>query len=206
MKKLYIAVFSLLLFSCSEYKENSALERCATEMFVKKEYFYGNNILYKDDKNFKAADLQYKRSEDERKRIKEILESNKSDYKKFLRNWREKNPKPEYVSRDDKEKRSKYDVDYKAWQIKRSAFFNSEAMKENKMVGVEFKNKLDKSWEEYAEFRFKRNNIIKSVSKKKLSRMSLKKKRELNGFLDTFLNCENALKRTKKTFMLKYGN
>ena len=55
------------------------------------------------------------------------------------------------------------------------------------------------------EFRFKRNNIIKSVSKKKLSRMSLKK-RELNGFLDTFLNCENALKRTKKTFMLKYGN
>ena len=47
---------------------------------------------------------------------------------------------------------------------------------------------------------------MKEASKKKLAKMPLKKKRELENFIDTFLYCEKELKRTKKTFMLKYGS
>ena len=206
MKKLYIAALSLLLFSCSEYKENSALERCATEIFVKKELYYENDTLYKNDDNYKSATFNYLATENKKKQIDQIISSHKNSYKDLWNNWYKENPQPEYISNSDTERRPKYLVDYKAWEIKRDSFQNSEIIKESLKVRVELESKRDEIVDERYQFLISQRNIAKAASKKKLSRMSLKKKRELNGFLDSFLNCENALKKTKKTFMLKYGN
>ena len=196
----------LLLFSCSEYKENTALENCATEIFVKEEFFYRNDVLYKDNDEYNAMKFQWLARDNERIQINLMIKSNEKNHKELWNNWVKQNPAPEYVSESDKEKRAKYDLEYKTWIIKRLSHENSNVIKESIQNRVKLENKRDKISEEIYKYRGLTNNILEKVSKKKLAGMSLKKKRELEGFIDTFLYCEKELKRTKKTFMLKYGS
>ena len=97
-------------------------------------------------------------------------------------------------------------MESKAWKIKNDSFRNSEVIKQSNKNRVEWENKRKKINEEIYEYRGLTRNAMKEASKKKLAKMPLKKKRELENFIDTFLYCEKELKRTKKTFMLKYGS
>ena len=206
MKKTLTIFLCLLLISCSEYKENSALENCATEIFVKEGLYYNNDVLYKKDEEYNLMKFQLLVRKNEKKQIDLILQSNKKNHQKLWADWRKENPSPEYVSTSDIEKRAKYDLESKAWKIKNDSFRNSEVIKQSNKNRVEWENKRKKINEEIYEYRGLTRNAMKEASKKKLAKMPLKKKRELENFIDTFLYCEKELKRTKKTFMLKYGS
>ena len=56
MRKILTIFLFISLVSCSEYKENSALEKCASEGFV--EYFPYYEELYANDEEYKAVEYQ----------------------------------------------------------------------------------------------------------------------------------------------------
>ena len=71
MRKILTIFLFISLVSCSEYKENSALEKCASEGFM--EYFPYYKELYANDEEYKAVEFNRLMSSQEIEKIRAAI-------------------------------------------------------------------------------------------------------------------------------------
>ena len=211
MKKLLgiVVLVLFLLVGCSKNKEDAALENCADNGVS----VWKNEDLWKYENEFKRLDRQLnyvlreiKTLEKEEKRIKNEKEEEINKY--YITN-----PEPpkgemyffEWESEEKKKEYQKQWAKHSYWEAGFNPYRDNIIKKydsETKFNILNMKIKV----KERNSLRTKIDDFKKKIGRKKIEKMNLSEKKKLNGYVGHYMACEQFYKRSKKTFMLQYGN
>ena len=212
MKKLLgIVVLGLLLVSCSKFKKEAALEKCADYYFLDSHERYNSIITdYKEDQDYKLIENRIAYYEKEKK-IKEI------QLKYLSKRFVKENPKPledfklirpEYPK--DKSRMDFYKAQLKIYKEASKAYYlvyrkDIEEWKDNRRAYLSLNNKEISILEtKIKDAKSELPNLRYTLIDKAFKKLQLKDKSKIDIYIKIFTACEKLYNKTPSAFLLEW--